>query len=507
MSNDQYVLTLCPAAGGDLDLTSLRCRAIADAHVRFRRAVGDEVALVHAGGGDDDPSGGLAIGGGAARRVDPAVERWAQWLLERLDGAGLIYHREGKGWRLRSGKLHEESERRLEELSGWSDAALAGQRKLLEHVDDPGDSGSELEQSLSKLAAAGWSVDSKRDKGPPTVHFAAGDMPLAEGDDWRAAGGVHPRLAAALSALVGALSSDEREAAPSDAVSGLGRRLPATTVAAPGSDSDVALLDLRTVAKALRDVGGLDLPGGEPLGPVLAAGAFQLLPVRRLPEQGAPASNPEPTGPSLNGTAPAAATAALNSAEGDASVTPTGGQPPADSNDVATLIAVHGADAVRFALLHAAAPAKRFRGGEDVVGYAARFLTELRELAASRWGDAPPAARIETDDGLRRRLAGWCDTALARTTENHARLDMHRATRNAVELLARIKDFEARVTEQRGEVAGADREAVAVALALLVQLLAPLAPATADELWRQSRRDGSAGDAPWPVLQRATAAA
>lgn len=477
--SDQYVLTLRPTAGGDLDLSSPRGRAIADAHVRFRRVRGGDVLF--------DEEGAVAAG-------DPAVERWATWLLEQLDAAGLIYKRTGEGWRLRSGKLHAESEQRLEELSGWSDAALAGQRELLKHVDDPGDSGDELEQSLSKLAAAGWKVDAKKDKGPPEVFFAAGDMPLATGEDWRAAGAVHPRFAAALALLAAAVPPGERDGEPAGQVGEVVRRLPATAIAASGDGFDAALLDLRTIAKALRDVGGLDLPSGEPLGRVLAAGEFRLRAAKPKAATAAPVTPSDASDPA----APAVPSQA-----------PNGGDPAtaADPNDVDTLIAVHGADAVRFALLHAAAPEKPFRGGEDVVGYAAGFLGALRELAAARLDGSPAGARIDPADGLRRRLAGWCDTAVARMAENYERLDMHRATRNAIELLARIEDFEARVTEQRGEVAGTDREAVAVALALLGQLLSPLAPGAAADVWRQAGRDGSPADAPWPSPQREPAAA
>jgi hypothetical protein len=474
--SDQYVLTLRPTAGGDLDLSSLRGCAIADAYARFSGLRGDDVLFAT---NLDDGSGrerldALAIGFDLDETVaagDPAIDRWALWLLERLDAAGLIYKRTGEGWRLRSGKLHSESEHRLAELSGWSDAALAGQRALLEHVDDPGDSGDELEQSLSKLAAAGWKVDAKKDKGPPEVFYAAGDMPLARGEDWRAAGAVHPRLAAALALLVAAVPPAERDGEPAAQLGGLVRRLPAVAVAAKGDGVDAALLDVRTIAKALRDVGGLDLPSGEPLGRVLTAGEV------RLRAAGKSASN-----------------------DGDPALT-------ADPNDIDTLLAVHGAEAVRFALLHAAAPEKPFRGGEDVVGYAASFLSELRELAAARLDGSPAGARIDPADGLRRRLAGWCDTGVARMAENYERLDMHRATRNSIELLARIKDFDTRVTEQRGEVAGADREAVAVALALLAQLLAPLAPGAAADISRQAGRDGTSADAAWPSGQREPTAA
>jgi hypothetical protein len=469
--SDQYVLTLRPTSGGDLDLSSLRGCATADAYARFRRLRGDDVLFV-TGLGAVEPGGrlgALAIELDVERAVpegDPAIERWARWLVEQLDAAGLIYQRTGEGWWLRSGKLHQESERRLEELTGWSEAALAGQRDLLRHVDDPGDSGNELEQSLSKLAAAGWKVDAKKDKGPPEVFFAAGDMPLVAGDE-RRTGAIQPRFAVALALLVAAVPPAQRDGAPPEQLAEVVRRLPALAVAAPGDGVDAALLDLRTIAKALRDAGGLDLPAGEPLGPVLASGPFRL------------------RATALNGSDPGAAA----------------------SPGVEELIAAHGADAVRFAMLHAAAPEKSFRGGDDVVGYAATFLGRLREVAASRLDGSTVGERIDQDDGLRRRLAGWCDTALARTTENYERLDMHRATRNAVELLARIEDFAARVSERRGDVTGADGQAVAVALAVLAQLLAPLAPGTASDVWRLSGRDGSPADAAWPSAQREPAAA
>jgi hypothetical protein len=454
--SNPYVLTLSATSGGDRDLSSLRGHAIADAHVRFRRMTGDDVLF--------EPEAD-----------DATVERWGQWLLERLEAADGIYQRGGEGWRLRSGKLHEESERRLAELSGWSDKALDGQRELLKHVDDPGDSGNELEQSLSKLAAAGWNVDSKKDKGPPAVFYAAGDLPMASGDDWRAPGALHPRFAAALALLVAALPPDRRSGDPDEQGAELAARLPALAVVGDGTSA--ALLDLRTIAKALRDAGALELGDGEPVAPALLHGSFKLRAVKRK------------RAASANGAAAEPATAT------------------ADPSDPAALIAAHGEDAIRFALLHAAAPAKRFAATDDVLGYAAGFLTSVREFAAPRLDGVAAGTGIEDSDALRRRLAGWCDTAVAKSTENHERLELHRATRNAIALLARIEDFDARVAAERGELAGADREAVAAALAVLARLLAPLAPAAATELWRSAGHDGSPGDAAWPSGWREPAAA
>ena len=423
----------------------MRGEAIADAYARYRAMAGD---------GDVR----LELSGDSA-----AVERWGHWLLERLAADDRVYHHAGGEWRLRSGKLHEESERRLGELAGWSEKALAGQRELLAHVDDPGDSGTELEQSLSKLAAAGWSVDSKKDKGPPEVFFAAGDMPLATGDDWRAAGSLHPRFAAALALFVAAAPADRREEDPDGLGDEIARRLPALAIVDAGSATE--LLDLRTVAKLLRDAGALDLADGEPARPVLAHGSFKLRPVKRRD-------------PAANGGGPQPAAAP-------------------DPNDPDALTEAYGADAVRFALLHAAAPAKRFSAPDDVVGYAATFLARLDAFGASHLDGTTARERIDGSDGLRRRLAGWCDTAIERTAENYQQLDMHRATRNVVALLERIEDFDARA----GERGDADREGIAIALGIAAQLLAPLAPAAADELWRRGGRDGSSADVPWPSAQ------
>ncbi len=460
MTTDAYVISHSPTAGGDLDLSRLRGCVIADAYARFRRQRGDGVlfapVLDVAARGELDALAVAADWDRALTVADPVVERWAQWLIGKLEGVGKVEERDD-GWRLRTAPLHAENERRLDELNDWSDAALAGQRELLRHVDAPAEDGDELEQSLSKLAAAGWKIEAKgaKAKKEPEVHFAAGDLPLATGADWRAPGAIHPRLAAALAPFLATLAPDERaEAQPGDAA--LGRWLPAAQTVAD-AESAAALLDIRTIAKALRDAGGIELADGEPLGPTLLYGPLRL--------EGAASSN---------GTVAAAQKA---------------------EKSIAELVEAHGADAVRFALLHAAAPTKPFAGGDDVVSYAAAFLTELRSFADPRLGGADAEARIDLDDGLRRRLAGWCDTAVGRVAENYERVDLHRATRNAIELLARIRQFEQMVAAHRGVVAGDDRAATATALTVLLQLLAPLAPTAVGDVTG------------WPSVQRESATA
>lgn len=255
---------------------------------------------------------------------------------------------------------------------------------------------------------------------------------------------VHPRLHRAWLEIALAVPAAERgESLFADA--GLAQALPTAQSVAPDTAS-LAMLDMRTIAKALRDVGLLTtLDDGEPHGPTLMHAAIEV--------EGHP--------------------------------------------DATALVRSHSADGVRFALLHVAAPAKELEADEDLLARAASALSALRAFAEPRLGSAEHGSRIDASDGLRRRLASWCDTAVSRVLENYRSLETHRATRNVIELRKRIEDFESRVTDYRGEVAGADAEAVAVATRALVGLLAPIAPGVATELLG----DGDAA-ASWPVAQR-----
>jgi leucyl-tRNA synthetase len=111
----------------------------------------------------------------------------------------------------------------------------------------------------------------------------------------------------------------------------------------------------------------------------------------------------------------------------------------------------------------------------------------------------------DTTEHLRVRLAKWCDAAVERTTEDMANLEMHTAVRNVMRLFDRIKDYEKRVLQRTDTLGAADRGALLSALGVLAQLLAPLAPHIAEEIWIALGNDGDT-QTPWPGVSSAVPA-
>jgi len=164
------------------------------------------------------------------------------------------------------------------------------------------------------------------------------------------------------------------------------------------------------------------------------------------------------------------------------------------------LVAAVGADTVRLAVLYAAAPGNSFNWNDQPVSYCQRFLDRLWRYAGPRLreSEAVEVGAIEPSDRWRRRLSTWCRTAADRVAGDYERLDLHQAARNLMRLLARIEDFEERALQARGALDDDDRRAIAGALLLLVQMLAPLTPHIAEELWATAGREPFVSNAPWP---------
>jgi leucyl-tRNA synthetase len=150
------------------------------------------------------------------------------------------------------------------------------------------------------------------------------------------------------------------------------------------------------------------------------------------------------------------------------------------------LVAEHGADTVRLAVLYAAGPAKTLDWNDGAVRFAGRFLRGLwkytqERVAALEDLTHDPEAAADTVH-MRDRLRKWCENGLSRITEDTEQLQMHKAIRDITRLFERIQDFEKRVLERRGALDRADAEAQLAALVLLARTLLPFAPHVAEEL-------------------------
>jgi leucyl-tRNA synthetase len=161
------------------------------------------------------------------------------------------------------------------------------------------------------------------------------------------------------------------------------------------------------------------------------------------------------------------------------------------------LVAEHGADTVRLAVLYAAGPAKALNWTDGALRFASRFLRGLwdythESIAAA--AEAADGAEAAADTAfIRERLAKWCDNGLGRITADLENLQMHKAVRNVTRLLERIKDYEKRIVERRGQLSREDFEALLEALALLARSLSPFAPHIAEQLLVALGHDPSVG--------------
>ncbi|MGC1851202.1 MAG: class I tRNA ligase family protein [Solirubrobacterales bacterium] len=161
------------------------------------------------------------------------------------------------------------------------------------------------------------------------------------------------------------------------------------------------------------------------------------------------------------------------------------------------LVAEHGADTVRLAVLYAAGPAKALNWTDGALRFASRFLRGLwdythERIAAAAEAAHDPEAAADTAF-IRERLGKWCENGLERITADLEELQMHKAVRNVTRLLERIKDYEKRIVERRGQLDREDFEALLEALTLLARTLSPFAPHIAEELLGALGRDPSVG--------------
>jgi leucyl-tRNA synthetase len=165
---------------------------------------------------------------------------------------------------------------------------------------------------------------------------------------------------------------------------------------------------------------------------------------------------------------------------------------------LAALMERYGADAVRLGILGAAAPESDFNWSEDLVRRAHDTLAQVHAFVSARAElvRAQPPGEIATEGSARRRkLAGWVDTARARVTNNYVRHQYHLAAQNTAFLFERLVQFE---REAGASATSADDAALASAIRTLLQLVAPLTPHLAEELWERCGGEGFIALAAWP---------
>ncbi|HEY5343603.1 MAG TPA: class I tRNA ligase family protein [Solirubrobacteraceae bacterium] len=190
--------------------------------------------------------------------------------------------------------------------------------------------------------------------------------------------------------------------------------------------------------------------------------------------------------------------------------------------DPDALVERYGADTVRLAVLYAARPQKTLNWSDSAVLRAHRFLNQVwtfSQAHLAKVGELAAAVEPATIDGdgdesepvrdttehLRRKLAQWCEKAVEKTTAEMESLETHSAVRNVMLLFDRIKDFEKRVLARQPELGAADREALSEALAVLIQMLGPIAPHMSEELWIAFGNEGDT-QTPWPGVSSAVPA-
>jgi len=163
------------------------------------------------------------------------------------------------------------------------------------------------------------------------------------------------------------------------------------------------------------------------------------------------------------------------------------------------LIDAYGADALRVAVLWAAAPDQDYNWQPDLIRKASALLRRLRLFVSGRgdtlMADGPTAA--ETRRG--RQLRTWTQAAAIRATDSLSRNAFHVALDQVATLVERL------AAAERASVAGAtsEEDALRDGARTLLLLIAPFAPHLAEELWANGGGVGLLSEAAWPIALQA----
>lgn len=164
-----------------------------------------------------------------------------------------------------------------------------------------------------------------------------------------------------------------------------------------------------------------------------------------------------------------------------------------------------GADVLRVAMLYAAAPKNDFHWTDEPIRFCAEWLEQLwiwAEPRLRRWEDLDGDLREQIDGGtrLRRKLVTWCDMAHRNVTRALDAIEMKHAVEGVIALFDKLREFERRALASGREegLEALDEAAMLIAARQLVQLLAPMAPHLAEELWALCGEERMLATLPWP---------
>ncbi len=534
------VVVVGPPQGYEGELAAFRRACVADAFAGVCRATGASVEVA-----------------GYDRDTDEDVQRWMRSAFMSLVDRDLAHWRDenlgGGHWYLRAAAYDEENDRRLDELVGWRPAAVATQAALLGRTDGVEldvatlDGSTTLTVFTPHADAIGDTAFVAASPACPAVEKLARDLPLYEdGVVETDTTVIVPGVACPVPLVISAHVHEHFG--------------PTAVLGVPTANAEDALIAERLAPMktgswriAVKSVVPRPAVRFRPHEIVLSAhdAAGPLVPIVRCPQcgpvpiddstrdstcprcgeavggglqrvvlgsmgvwsamrSGAPALSVRSAGSDLDILAERTIAKALRDAIDGSE--PTDGEPHGPTvivGDVATERSASprehlddAGDAVRFALLYAAAPSKQICWRDDVVRHCSRFLERLCSYAEPRLafaaasGDRKPVREVSRDH---RRLAKWSRIAAERVTENLTAVDTHRATRNVMMLLERIENFECSLAAKRSDgLEDADHATIASALFTLVQLLSPLAPDTAQGLWERGGMPGLVAER-WPL--------
>jgi leucyl-tRNA synthetase len=172
--------------------------------------------------------------------------------------------------------------------------------------------------------------------------------------------------------------------------------------------------------------------------------------------------------------------------------------------DLDALITRFGADAVRLAVLSAAAPDKDVNWSDGLVRRQHTFLSAVwafcqrQALRAAALPEARTELAAHGPSRLGRRLKGWLLSAERRLGANLRRHDHHLAVKNVSFLFERLCAFEKQALDDAAGPSPSDIAQLSNATRQLLLHLSPLAPHLAEELWHQLGEPGFAAAAMWP---------